>query len=218
MCTRQRISQQRSTRRWESILRWSCTPILAGRCNWSTAANRSRSSSPKVANTRTTAGRLATISVLLVCFSVRAEVPTLDYLFPGGGQRGTTNSLTIGGKFDPWPPKVWVDSAGLHFEPQTNKGSFKVVIESEAKVGAHLIRIFNDDGASAPRWFVVGVEHEISEIETNDSWTEAQHIEALPITINGRLEKSGDVDSFAVRLEADKWLIATVDAYAIGSP
>ncbi|HMC28080.1 MAG TPA: PPC domain-containing protein [Verrucomicrobiae bacterium] len=171
-----------------------------------------------MANILTRPGRLPAISLLIVYVSVRAEVPTLDYLFPAGGQRGTTNSLTIGGKFDPWPLKVWIDSPGLRFEPQTNKGSLKVIIEPEAKVGAHLVRIFNDDGASAPRWFVVGMERKISEIETNDSWTQAQRIEALPITINGRLEKSGDVDSFAVQLAAGKWMIATMDAYAIGSP
>ena len=160
----------------------------------------------------------AAVTLLFLCFSIRAEVPTFDYLFPAGGQRGTTNSVVIGGKFDPWPPKVWVDCAEVRFEPQTNKGSFKVVIDPDTKPGAHLIRIFNEEGASSPRWFVVGTAREVSEVEPNDGRGKAQRVDGSTVTINGRLEKGGDIDSFAVQLEAGKWMIASMDAYAIGSP
>jgi len=149
-------------------------------------------------------GYIAAFSLSLLCFSVRGEVPTLDYLLPAGARRGTTNSITIGGKFDPWPPKIWIDAPGVRFEPQTNKGSFKVIIDPETKAGTHLVRIFNDDGASAARWFVVGTEREISEVETNDGWRQAQRIDGIPVTMNGRLDKSGDVDSFAVQLKAGR--------------
>ena len=37
------------------------------------------------------------------------------------------------------------------------------------------------------------------------------------MTINGRLEKGGDVDSFAVRVKAGQWLDARVDSYTIMS-
>ena len=39
----------------------------------------------------------------------------------------------------------------------------------------------------------------------------------MPATINGRLNKTGDVDSFAFALCAGQWLDARVDAYTIGS-
>ena len=35
------------------------------------------------------------------------EPPQLDYLFPAGGQQGTTVELEIGGYLDPWPVEVW---------------------------------------------------------------------------------------------------------------
>jgi hypothetical protein len=161
---------------------------------------------------------LVVAGLLISICSVRAESPTLDYIFPAGAERGSTNKVTIGGKFDPWPPKVWADSPGFQFEPGTNKGVFHVLVSSNALPGPHLVRIFNDDGASAPKCFVIGTEPEISEVETNDTWKQAQQIETLPALINGRLEKSGDVDCFAVTLEGGKWLVASVDAYALGSP
>ena len=37
-----------------------------------------------------------------------AEAPTVEHLFPAGLTRGSTNVVTIAGKFEPWPPKVWV--------------------------------------------------------------------------------------------------------------
>jgi len=55
-------------------------------------------------------------------------------------------------------------------------------------------------------------------VEPNDNRKNAQHIEKLPLLVNGRLEKSGDVDSFALQLEAGQPLVASVDAYTLGSP
>src|SRR5439155_2670608 len=131
-----------------------------------------------------------------------AEPPTLDYIFPAGGQQGTTNIVSVGGKFDPWPPKIWIDCPSVQFAAQRNKGAFKVSIATNAPVGPHLLRIFNSDGASVPKSFVIGDENEIAEVEPNDSWKQAQQITNLPVVVNGRLEKSGDVDSFAIRLDA----------------
>jgi len=165
---------------------------------------------------------LTLVLLLLSCCSAwqtfGAEAPTLDYLFPAGLALGTTNSITIGGKYDPWPPQVWTDCSGMRFEPQTNKGIFKVTAEPDAPIGPHLVRIFNGEGSSAPRIFLIGELPEISETETNDGWFQSQSISSLPVTINGRLEKSGDVDSFSVSLEAGKWVVASVDAFALGSP
>lgn len=161
----------------------------------------------------------AFLFALVICSqSVSAEVPALDYLFPAGGQPGATNTVNFGGKLDPWPAKVWIDCEGVQFDAQTNKGSYKVIVGPAAPAGPHLLRVFNDEGASAPKWFVIGNDPELSEIETNDSSKQAQLVGSLPATINGRLEKSGDVDSFAFDLEEGKWFVANMDAYAIGSP
>jgi hypothetical protein len=158
------------------------------------------------------------IVLLDCCCNLRSEPPTLDYLFPAGAQKGGTVSVTNGGKFDPWPPNVWIDSGGIAFKAETNKGLFTVTIDKDARIGPHLVRTYNADGASAPKWFVVGQSEEVVEKEANDSFAQAQPIDKLPVVVNGRLEKAGDVDYLGVKLEAGKWLVAAVDAYALGAP
>ena len=155
---------------------------------------------------------------LFLSVSARAEVPTLDYLFPAGGQRGTNVTISVGGKLEPWPAKIWADTPGLEFKAGTNKNTFTVQIAKEVPLGVHLVRTYTADGASAPRWFVVGEQNELLEKEPNDNARQAQFIESLPVTVNGQLEKSGDVDSFAIKLAAGQWLVARVEAYGIGSP
>ena len=145
-------------------------------------------------------------------------VPTLDHIFPIAVQVGTTNSIIAVGKFDPWPAKVWMDAAGVEFKPETNSGKFTVEVAADAPVGPHLIRLFNEQGASAPRFFVVAREPQLAEQEPNDDFAKPQRVERFPASIHGRLEKSGDVDSFAVALQAGQTFIASVEAFTLASP
>src|SRR5437773_4055781 len=160
------------------------------------------------------------LSFELCCwsFASHAAAPTLDHLYPVALQIGTTNSVTAIGKFDPWPPKVWVDTPGIEFNAETNNGKFTVEIAPNAPVGPHLIRIFNEQGASGPRFLIITREAQCIEREPNDDFRKPQTVDNLPVSLNGRLDKSGDVDSFAVTLEAGQTLIASLEAYTLASP
>ena len=149
--------------------------------------------------------------------AVWADAPTVEHIFPAGLARGSTNVVTIAGKFDPWPPKVWVSCTGVVFTAETNKGKFRIETSADAPVGAHWLRVFNADGPSLPRIFAIAGGVEILEAEPNDHFTNAQPVTPLPTTVNGRLDKSGDVDSFAVTLAAGQWLDARLDAYTLAS-
>jgi len=146
-----------------------------------------------------------------------ADAPTVEHLFPAGLTRGSTGVVTIAGKFEPWPPKVWVSCPGVVFTAETNKGKFQVETKADALVGAHWLRVFNDDGPSLPRIFVIAGGKELLEAEPNNHFTNAQPVTPLPMTVNGRLDKSGDVDSFAITLKAGQWLDARLDAYTLAS-
>src|SRR5437868_10113732 len=152
------------------------------------------------------------------CFQLRASAPTLEHLYPVAVQVGSTNSVTAIGKFEPWPPKVWVDANGIVFTAETNSGKFSVEIATNAPVGPHLIRVFNEQGASGPRFLIVTREPQSSEQEPNDDFLKPQVLDFLPVSLNGRLDKSGDVDSFAVTLKAGQTLIASLEAYTLASP
>jgi hypothetical protein len=149
--------------------------------------------------------------------SVQAATPVLEHIYPAGAQRGTTNIITAIGKQDPWPVEVWTDDARLQFKAEKDKGKFSVIVAPDAEPGPRLVRLYNAEGASTVRYFIVSATHEVEEKEPNDEFSKPQLLEKLPVIINGRLEKNGDVDSFAVNLEKDQWLIASLEAYVLAS-
>lgn len=150
--------------------------------------------------------------------SVRAQVPTLEHFYPVGALIGSTQMVQMIGSPGVWPPQVWVDSPGLTFRPQTNSGFFSVELSPSASPGPHLVRIHNAEGASATRFFIAATEAQTAEIEPNDEFRKPQIIPALPALVNGRLDKSGDVDSFAFELKDGQTLVASLEAYVLASP
>ena len=155
--------------------------------------------------------------LLALARHANAAIPPLDGFFPGGAARGTTNTITAIGKFDAWPPRVWIGGAGVKFAAETNKGRFLVTVVPDAEPGARLVRLYNEEGASDPKFFVVGASREVVEAEPNNQFAKAELMSNLPLTINGRLDKNGDVDSFAIDLRAGEWLDARVDSYTLMS-
>jgi hypothetical protein len=147
-----------------------------------------------------------------------AAGPTLDYVFPIAWTQGATNTVTLGGKFESWPVRVWADCPGVDFNTGTNNGKLSVHVTQDAPAGPHLLRVFTADGDLSPRFFIITDRPDELEREPNDGLNQAQPIATLPATITGRLDKSGDVDSFSVHVEAGRWLVARADAYVLGSP
>jgi hypothetical protein len=166
--------------------------------------------------------RLVTAAVLAAAATplVAADAPlTVKRLFPAGGAAGTTVVVKAEGTFPRWPVQVWTDRPGTTWKPLEEKATFEVVIAAEGGLGVHRVRIYDDTAAADLRRFVVGSEAEAVEAEPNDRPAEAQRLSTLPATVNGVLEKAGDVDCFAVALEAEQTLVASLDAHGgIGSP
>ncbi|MBI4324409.1 MAG: hypothetical protein HY674_04025 [Chloroflexi bacterium] len=156
--------------------------------------------------------------ILLSATLAKAEIPTLEYLFPSGGQQGTRVSVSAGGKLEPWPVQVWADTTGLVFKATATQGQFEVQIAGDIQAGPHLVRVYTADGASAPRCFLVGTSPEQVEKPPSDGPGQPELIEKLPVTLNGRLAKKGEADSFPIKLEAGQLLVASVDAYRLDYP
>ncbi len=141
----------------------------------------------------------------------------MEHLYPAGARRGTTNFVTAVGKQDPWPVEVWTDDPRIQFKAEKDKGKFSVIVLPEAEIRPHLVRLYNAEGASTVRFFLVSDTAELEEKEPNEDFSKPQVIDKLPVIVNGRLEKNGDVDSFAVKVAAGQWLIASMEAYVLGS-
>ncbi len=136
--------------------------------------------------------------------------------FPVGAQRGVTSVITLSTKIAPAHRQVTIDCPGVQFVAGP-KDTVQVSIAPDAPLGPHLIHVFNDDEAAEPRWFSISTLPEILEKEPNNAFGAEQVIEKLPVCVNGKLDIRGDVDLFAVNLEAGQTLVAVVEAYSLGS-
>lgn len=153
------------------------------------------------------------LSWLLVGPLASAAPPKLDYFFPAGGQRGTSVDITAAGTFERWPVKSHVDGHGVDVKLSKTSGKLSVTIAKDAEPGVCWIRLYDDDGASIARPFIVGLLPEILEQEPNDDPKKPQAIAKLPVVVNGRLDKTGDVDTFAVTLAKGQTLVASLEAH-----
>jgi hypothetical protein len=151
--------------------------------------------------------------------SARAKPPTLTALNPPGSRQGTTVLVTASGTFERWPVRGWCDADGVTVDAAPDKGKFWVTVVEGVREGTHWVRVFDDEGASALRPFVVGSLPELNEVEPNDDPSKAHPIDVAAVTVNGKLGRNGDVDGFAVRLERGETLVASMEANRrLGSP
>lgn len=159
---------------------------------------------------------LATLLCLFNPVSFAAP-PVLEQLFPVALQVGTTNVLSVFGKFEPWPVQLRSAQPGIVFTPETNKAKFSVIVPADAPPEPRLVWASNDEGVSEPRFLIVTRDAPATEIEPNDDFRKPQIVTNLPVHLNGRLAKNGDVDSFAVTLSEGQTLVASLQAYTLMS-
>lgn len=152
----------------------------------------------------------------LVAAASAAE-PVLTHIHPAGMQSGTEVDVKLIGKFDPWPCKVWADDSGIVFTSGKKAGEFRVSVVAGVRPGPHLIRAFNGEGASAPISLTVSDRPETLETEPNDDFRKPQVLSGNSAVCNGRLDKSDDVDSFAVTLRKGQVMVTWVEAYVLAA-
>lgn len=172
--------------------------------------------------------------------SAWADSPDVAGLFPSGGRRGTEVSVRAidskgarrgrGGrrrrgeskpqeKADTAEWRLWTDAPGIELIEPESDDSLKLKLAADSTPGTHWLRFYTADGASGLRPFVVGNASEVAEAEPNDTLAKAQALTDLPLTVNGALEKAGDVDSFRVTLPRGSTLVAVLAAkQSLGSP
>jgi hypothetical protein len=159
------------------------------------------------------------VAVLLTPAVSAAAPPTLTYLYPAGAQRGTTVEVTAGGTFERWPIQAWTDGKGLEVKAGRDKGKLTITVAADATPGTYWLRLYDDEGASALRPFLVGLLPEALEQEPNDDFKKPHQLDSNSVTVNGRLEKPGDVDCFSLKLKRGQTLVASLEAHrTLGSP
>lgn len=163
---------------------------------------------------------VAVAAFVAAAVPVLAAPPVLDSLMPSGGQVGAEIAeLVTSGKADPWPASIWCSNPGVTFLPLEKANQYRVTVAQDATVGPCLVRVFNGEGASEPRIFVVSQLREMTEDPKadNDKPAAGTPLGDLPVVVNGKLEKSQDIDAWKVSLKKGQVLHARVDGYSLRS-
>lgn len=150
--------------------------------------------------------------------AANAAPPNVTALVPAGGQVGQTVEVTVQGMLGD-KPQAWVSRDGLKIEFAEPGNKLKVAVAENAAPGVCWLRVFNAEGASPLRPFVIGTLAEVLEKEPNNGAKDAQKLESSQVVVNGVLDKNGDVDTFAVSLKTGQTLVASLMAKGtLGSP
>jgi hypothetical protein len=172
---------------------------------------------------------------------LHANPPTASYVFPAGGQRGTTVKVRVGGLFlyktcgfellgqgieaskqlqrtrTVWfegPILPLPDSQQPEDYPRDMAGEVRVA--ADAPLGPRRGRLGTAEGAASGLTFVVGDLPEVVEDEV-DGDPIAVPV-TLPVTVNGRIFPREDVDLWSFAARKGQSITAEVQAARIGSP
>ncbi len=152
--------------------------------------------------------------------SALAAPPTFDSLYPAGGQIGSRVETQINGKgLEKETFLAWSSDPHVVVLGGDKPKKFFLNIAKDAVPGPCLVRLYSETDASPPRIIEVGRFEEVLEKEPNDTLADAKKAEArMNVTINGVLEKTGDVDTYAIRVQKGKRITLELHGYALGSP
>ncbi len=183
----------------------------------------------------------AVLFVTATAAVVRADAPVASFLFPAGGQRGTTVAVRVGAlnlhKTCAWEllgpgvqaSKTLTAMKTLWFEgpllplPDSQQAedyprdfAAQVAIAADAPLGTRPWRLWNAQGATPAMKFMVGDLPEVVEEEIDGAAVPVGV--RLPVTINGRIFPREDVDLWAFDLKAGETVCCEVHAARLGSP
>ena len=159
------------------------------------------------------------ISVAICSSAGAGEPPAIERLFPPGGQRGSSFEVKLTGKAGDGDLKLISEGDAIAFVLGEKRETATVTIAPTARAGLHWIRFANPSGVTDLKPFLVGLVPEAAEVEPNDRIAEAQQATLPSVTMNGVLEKSRDVDTYAVQLTQGQTLVAAMLGNEIlGSP
>ena len=125
------------------------------------------------------------------------ELPFVTQMFPLGAQEGAPAVASITG----WN----LPSGTLQLDTRPGGSAIR-----RAVIGA-------EQGLCSEVPYAVDALPEATEAEPNDATGEAQQI-ALPLVVNGRIDKPGDVDTFRFEGQAGQEVLAEVYARRLNSP
>jgi hypothetical protein len=156
----------------------------------------------------------------------QAQIPQIGYIFPTGGQRGQTITVTVNGQNLQGTTHVLFSGAGVAAKvaptadgkglQNTNAGALPIVVSiaPDAPLGVREMRVFGPRGVSNVGRFSVGAHPEVNESEPNNTLPQAQKINT-PVTINGQINGAEDEDLFAFEAKEGQQMVFAVESFPL---
>ncbi len=138
----------------------------------------------------------------------------LDRFYPPAVSAGDETTIKAEGKFPTWPIEAVCDRAEITVAPAKDSGNLQVVVPADAAPGVAWIRIYDKTSASSLVPLLIEPCKVHSEAEPNNSIADATKAD-LPCVLVGRLEKSGDVDTFRVAIRSGQTLVVSATAHGV---
>lgn len=185
---------------------------------------------------------LLTTYCLLPTSAALADTPSVSYIFPAGGQRGTSVAFHLGGHYlhevcpfemlgpgvtatpqvHRTPKTVWFEGPQIQMPASQRAESYPkdqagaVSIAPDAPLGVRRYRVWTSQGVIPTGKFIIGDLPEIveHEVDGNPIPVAVQ----LPLTINGRIFPREDVDIWKFTARAGHGYTCEVMAARLGSP
>lgn len=123
-----------------------------------------------------------------------AGPPSLSTIFPPGGRVGQAVEVAVQGTNLQGLQTLRCNLSGVQCE-NLEPNRFRLIISPETPCGLCDIWAVSADGISAPRTFVIGNRAEQNELESAEQVSAAASV-PLDVSINGRIDKPADIDSF----------------------
>lgn len=169
------------------------------------------------------------------------QPPAIGYMYPPGGQAGTTIDVVLGG-YDWTPdielfvldPRISLELTGspgpvivpeppYWFEKKARRSPFlmpretpaKLTIPSDVKPGVYRWQAANANGATATGRFTVSQRREVQE---SPGRIAPQDIESIPVIVSGQILKIEEVDQYRFVAPQDGPITLSLVAAAISSP
>ncbi|MBW3539557.1 MAG: PPC domain-containing protein [Planctomycetes bacterium] len=165
----------------------------------------------------------------------------MSYIFPAGGQRGTTVTFRVGGHYLHEGCAFAISGPGVEASPRIERTQTiwfegpriplpasqrgedypkdylgTVKLAADAPLGGRYWRVWNSQGVTPSLKFVVGELPEVVEQEIDGDPLPVRV--TLPVTINGRIFPREDVDVWTFAAKAGETITAEVHAGRLGSP
>ena len=182
-----------------------------------------------------------TLAILTSLPTTQADPPHVSYIFPAGGQRGTTVSFRVGGHnlyegcpFEFSGPGVsaakriertettWFEGPVIPQPASQRKEDYpkdyagSLDIAADTALGSRYWRVSTSQGVTPRMKFQVGDLPEVVEREIDGDPVPV--VVTLPVTINGRIFPREDVDIWTFDAKAGQRISCEVFASRLGSP